>query len=199
MRPAVKRRLVTLAAAASLLLCIAAWLSLALAGCADGAASEQKPSVTESQVQHCPITVSGSCSGYFGPKPSGWYLSVNSAGEAELTLQAGKDTRRRFQVSPEQQRALQKAILDEKFFELSEHYGDLVPDGTTRTLTICVCDMVKTIHVHYLMNGGKGDPSTLREAARALRVLMLVRSWITDADAVDHTQYDQKFLDAAGR
>jgi hypothetical protein len=178
---------------------VVAALCVALCSCTNAPAAEEKPAVTEWQVQHCPTTVSGSCLGYFGPKPSGWYLSVNSAGEAELTLQDGKDTRRQFRVSPEQQRALQKAILDEKFFELSEDYGDLVVDGSTRTLTICVGQMVKTVQVHYLMNGGKGDPATLREPARALRVVMLVRSWISDPDAIDLTKYDQKVLDAAGR
>lgn len=174
-------------------------LCFALSGCADAMGEERKPTVTEWQVQHYPITVSASCLGYFGPKPSGWYLSVNSAGQGELTLQDGKDTRRLFKVSPEQLRAIQKAILDEKFFDLSEDYGDLVVDGSTRTLTICVGQLVKTVRVHYLMNGGKGDPATLREAVRALRVIMLVRSWISDTDAIDLTQYDQKVIDAAGR
>jgi hypothetical protein len=178
---------------------VVAALCLVVSSCTNASADEQKPAVTERQVQHCPITMSGSCLGYFGRKPCGWYLSVNSAGEAELTLQDGQNTRRQFKVSPEQQRALQKAILDEKFFDLSEDHGDLVVDGSTRTLTICVGHMVKTVRVHYLMNGGKGDAATLREPARALRLLMLVRSWIVDPDAVDLTKYDQKVLDAAGR
>src|SRR4051794_35679089 len=91
---------------------VVAALCFPLSSCTGGGAGERKPAVTEWQVQHFPITVCGSCLGHFGPKPSGWFLSVNSAGEAELMLQDGNDTRRRFQVSSEQQRALQKAALD---------------------------------------------------------------------------------------
>lgn len=173
-------------------------LCFSFSGCTNLTAGEH-PTATDWQVQHCPITVSGSCRGYFPHSVSGWYLSVNSAGEAELTLEDAKDTRRRFQVSPEQQRAFQKAILDEKFFDLPNDFGDWIVDGGVRTLTVCVGQMTKTIQVGSLMNGGKGDPAKLREAAHALRVLMLVRSWFSDPNAVDLTNEDQEVLVAAGQ
>lgn len=173
-------------------------LGVVLCSCAQEGTGDAKIAVTEYQVQHCPITISATCLGNFA-KGSSWYLSVNSAGQAEVALLGVKNTRRQFQVPADQWRALQNAVLDERFFELADDYGDLVVDGSTRTLTISVGHLTKTVRVHYLMHHARNDTSKLRESSRALRVMMLIRAWISDDDAVDLTPYDQRVLEAAGR
>ena len=140
----------------------------------------------EYQLEQLPLTLSAACLGFFD-KPSGWFLSVNSAGEAELTLM--DDTKRRFSLRPEDWRAFRDAVRDQRFFEMADDYGnDRVIDGSTRTLTVSLGHMTKTVRVHHL-------DSTKDVAAKpAVRMLMLVRGWFADADAVDFTPYDKRFL-----
>ena len=38
-------------------------------------------------------------------------------------------------------------------FELADEYGERVPDGSTRTLTVTAGDVTKTVRVRFLMIG----------------------------------------------
>lgn len=171
-----------------------AWTLLTATGFA--AESPRKPVVTPAQVENAPLTIAVSTVGRFA-KGSSWHLSVNSAGQAELTIETYPNrTVRRFEVSKEQIAAFRKALLDERFFELAPDYGEQVPDGSTRTVTIVVGSHANTVKVHFLGNWVRGDKSKLQEPSRAVRLLVMVRGWFDDAEAVDLGKYDKLVLDA---
>lgn len=144
-----------------------------------------------------PLTLTASTSGDFAEGDS-WYLSMNSAGQAELTIQAYPDAiRRQFVVSPQQRAALCETIESESFFDLAEEYGELVPDGSTQTLTITLGEHTRSIKVYYLMNWvDPTDREKLEEPDRALRILILTREWFVDPEAVNLSPYNQIVIDA---
>ena len=89
-----------------------------------------------------------------------------------------------------------KLLSEVAFFELDNEYGQIVPDGSMDTLTVVQGDRVKSVKVHFLMNWvNAGDQAKLREPARAVRLLMLVRGWFDDPQAVDQREYDQRVLE----
>lgn len=144
-----------------------------------------------------PLTISVSTVGNFAEGNS-WHLSVNSAGQAELTIDTSpKPTRKQFQVSKAQWAEFRKALADGRFFELKADYGDLVPGGSERSVTVTAGRHAHTVKVNYLMNWANRDKPKVREPSRAVRLLVLVRSWFDEAEAVDLRRYDQKVLDAA--
>jgi hypothetical protein len=135
--------------------------------------------------------VSASCVGYFSGT---WYLSVNSAREAEITITGRQSKQRRFTLTTEQWAAFRQALENERFFWLADDYGnDAVVDGSTTTLTVALGGATKTVRYHDLGMPGDSTP----EVARALRVLHLVRGWFSDPEAVDLRPYEQPVIDAA--
>ncbi len=143
-----------------------------------------------------PISVVASCDGYFGPGGS-WYLSVNSAGQAELT-KLYTDERRAFTIPPDDWAAFRKSLADEKFFELEDAFGDPhVLDSSTTTVTIVAGKWVKTVRTHYL--DARVPEHTTPEVARALRINGMVRGWFEDGQAADLRPYHQKIIEAAQR
>jgi hypothetical protein len=133
--------------------------------------------------------------GWFS-KGSSWRLEVNPDGSARLRIQDFRFPKdRRFKVAPEQLAQLRKAIVSERFFDLDNDYGDRVPDGSTRTLTIGYGKQRKTVRFHFLtpaFGGGKKVP----EMQRALRVWNTVRAWFSDAEAVDDRPYQKDIMNA---
>jgi hypothetical protein len=159
-------------------------------------ASAGRPQRAQYQLQNDPLTISASSIGRFANGHS-WYLSVNSAGRAEITIDTfPKRTRREFQVPKEDLVALRKALVEERFFDLADEYGEHVPDGSTNTLTITAGDLTKTVRIRFLMNWVQSDRARLREPSRAVRIMVLIRGWFSDAEAVDLRRYDQRVLDA---
>ena len=114
-----------------------------------------------------PTTVSASCVGH-SPSRFSWYLSVNSAREAELTVVAvPKNTRRRFQVPKAKLAEFSKTLHSERFFELAPLYGRRVPDGSSRTIAVTVGETTKVVRLDYLSNEVDKDAALLRDACRA--------------------------------
>lgn len=176
-------------------LSLAVLLVLGSGLCAYGQA--QPAPLSEHMLRNAPMTIAMSTFGRFA-KGELWYLSVNSAGQAELTIGLGTDTvRRTFTVPAAQLEEFRKAIGEQRFMELQPEYGQIVPDGSTTTVTITVGQATRSVKVHYLMNWVRSEPERLREPARAVRVAMLLRGWFDDAQAVDLRAYQQKVLDAA--
>ena len=150
------------------------------------------------KVRTAPLTLAASCEGRFSRGES-WRLSVNSSGQAEITISTHpRPTRRQFQIPAPQWAALRKSLEDERFFELADAYGEQVPDGSTTTLTVTAGEMTKTVRLRYLMNYVRNEKAKLREPARALRVQMLIRGWFTDAEAVDLRPNERRVIEAAG-
>lgn len=173
---------------ASLLLAL---LVLAVVGLLT-ARGQEKPSGAKAHAEYGPITVAAHCVGDFS-RGRGWYLSVNSAGQAELTISGRAPIQ--FQVPQDQWNAFRTALVEERFFELADEYGEHVPDGSSRTLTVTAGDVTKTVRLHFLNQ--IQERTEIVEVARALRLVMAVRGWISDAEAVDLRPYDQRVLDAA--
>ena len=159
-------------------------------------ASASRPQRAQYQLQNDPLTISASSIGRFANGHS-WYLSVNSAGRAEITINTYPErTRREFQVPNEQLDTLRAVLLQERFFDLGDEYGERVPDGSTDTLTITAGDVTKTVRIRFLMNWVQSDRARLREPSRAVRIMVLIRGWFSDAEAVDLRPYDRRVLDA---
>lgn len=153
-------------------------------------------SVPEAKLRQAPLTIASSTVGRFS-KGYSWYLSVNSAGQAQLTIDTSPTpVRRTFVVSSEQLAELRKVLLDERFFELKEEYGEVVPDGSIRTVTVTVGDETRSVRLHFLMNWAQNDRTKLREPCRAVRVGLVIRKWFDDAEAVDLRKYDKIILEA---
>jgi hypothetical protein len=145
-----------------------------------------------------PLTVAVSNVGNFA-KGGPWYLSVNSAGKAELTIEPGigqpKRIQRQFDVTQDQLAEFRKALDREKFFDLAEEYGQRVPDGSIQTLTVVRGGRAKSIKLQFLMNWVvANDKEKLRDPSRAIRLLVLISGWINDSEINDPKFY-QRVLD----
>src|SRR5437763_754300 len=95
-----------------------------------------------------PVTVSVSTVGQFA-KGYSWDLSVNSAGQAELTTYGPKTTKKQFQVPREQWAEFRKALADGRFFDLKGEYGGRVPSGSKRSITVTAGRRTHTVKVHF--------------------------------------------------
>jgi hypothetical protein len=145
-----------------------------------------------------PISLKASTTGRFGE--GSWHLSVSSSGQAHLMIDTyPKPKTREFNISPEQINQLAEIAERERFFALKADYGELVPDGSTDTITIVRGDETHTVSIHFLMNWVHSAPSKLKEPARAVRVFQVVRGWFDDKDAVNLKKYDDMVLEAAGK
>jgi hypothetical protein len=145
-----------------------------------------------------PITIS-MYEGGGGLISGDWNLSVNSAGEAQLTVfSQPTDKTVNTKVSSDQLDKLRQLLVRERFFELDDDYGEIVLDSGLQAITVTVGEFSKTVRIHYLMNWVNHEPAKLRDPARAVRVGMAIRDWFDDPDAVDSRAYDQKVLDVVG-
>ncbi len=152
--------------------------------------------VEDNAADEAPLSIAASTVGRFA-KGHSWHLSMNSAGQAELTIKTHpKPIRRRFQVTPEQMRAFRKEVARERFFDLGNEYGQHVPDGSTDTITVIIGDRVKTVKTHFLMNWVHGDVAKLVEPCRVVRIQGMIRGWFQDVEAVDLREYDQMVIKA---
>lgn len=154
---------------------------------------QRRPS--DDWILQAPITISASESGDFAVGES-WDLSVNSAGEAQLTV-GWQDTTQSLKISEQQLSELRKALIRERFFELDFQQGQNVSHGSTETLTIALPGYAKTVELKFLMNWANDEKHKLAQPARAVRVWMLIRNWFQHPQAADLRKYDQRVLDAA--
>jgi hypothetical protein len=158
---------------------------------------------SESELKDVPLTIVASDVGSFGGGIYSWSLSVNSAGQAELTIETRpKRTSKRFDVPKERMDEFRKALIEERFFELEREYGEVVPDGSTQTITVVTGQRIwlvdphsSTVQIHYLWNW-RDDKAKLREPSRAVRLMVMVRGWFVDERAVDHRKWDEMVLAA---
>ena len=144
------------------------------------------------------LTVAASTVGSFSQGHS-WHLKVAADGQATLTVETRPARLKRFRVSRAELSVLRRALISERFFDLSDDYGQDVPDGSTDTLTITLGQRAKSVRIHFLMNWVHYDPARLVEPSRAVRVFQVIRAWIDDPDAVDLRRYDQMVIDAVKR
>ncbi len=128
-----------------------------------------------------------------------WDLTVTPDRHATLVTSSyrGKATRT-FVISRGQWRALHQSLLRERFFDLAGSYGDHTPEEVERRLSVTMDGQSKTVRLHTLDPGSPTlDAEELRAAARALRILSLIRSWVRGSNVIDMRPADQRVLDAA--
>jgi hypothetical protein len=93
---------------------------------------------------------------------------------------------------------LSHLVESEGFFQLSDTYGQRVPGGSTKAITIRQNGVSKTVATHFLMNWVHSeDPvnqKKLQEAARPVRILQCVREWFAHPKAVDLSRYRKMVL-----
>lgn len=160
-------------------------------------ASGQSPAKVEALPKtEAPLTLRASTVGRFGQGHS-WHLNVDSASQAELRIETYPVIVKRFQITAGQMAEFRKALADERFFELGPEYGDLVVDGSVRSLDVTVGPSTHSVKVHFLMNWVHADRAKLREPSRAVRLLVMIRGWFSEPEAVDLRKYDKIVLDAA--
>jgi hypothetical protein len=129
-----------------------------------------------------------------------WYAAVDFTGNGlvEVRNLMSKD-RGEFNVSDSQLAAFRETLIADRFFDLPNEVGDLVPDGSTESITVVVGEYSKTVHIHYLGNLANPSPQTSYrgpqlEAARAVRVWLLARSWFNHPGAFDGRKYARRML-----
>jgi hypothetical protein len=157
--------------------------------------NNEKIAPNRAQLERAPLTIAVSTEGDFGTGRS-WYLSVNSARQAELTIMTSNRICKKFEVTKEQLEEFRKALLDARFFELDREYGEHVEDGSERAVTVTAGRFTNTVRVNFLMNWVHNDKAKLRDPSRVVRLLVLLRGWLAEAEAVDLRKYDQMVLDA---
>jgi hypothetical protein len=142
-----------------------------------------------------PMTISASNVGRFSHRYS-WYLSVNSAGHAKLTIATmPQKTILEFNVKSKDLLTLRDEIATQKFFDLQNQYGELVPDGSASTITITIGQTTKTVRLDYIKNATqKGNKNALHEIQRAIRVSQIIRGWFDDPRAFDSRPYEIELL-----
>jgi len=123
-----------------------------------------------------------------------WDLCVNADGEGLLLISSPDNARVEFQVSEEQMAELHEALLYENFFELGDSYGQHVPDGNTRLITITAGEHTKSVKLLFLGNTGSQDSNLLQDAQRVVRLWQLIRGWVEHPQAVNFGPYDEQFL-----
>lgn len=146
-----------------------------------------------------PFTISLDNEGRFA-EGSGWRLDVGSDSNAALEIRTfPKSTIRTFKLDSEQITELRAVLANERFFELDNEYGELVPDGSTQTISVQCGNTEKTVRLHFLMNWVHYNPRKLVEPSRAVRIWMHVRKCFDDEDAVNLGRYDQMVVDAVAK
>jgi hypothetical protein len=157
----------------------------------------RQPTATD-EIRNDPLTIAVGTNNRFAERS--WFLSVNSSGRAVLTVgTASSKTRHLFEVVPEQLAKLRAALLDERFFDLAAEYGKLASDGTTHAITITAGGKTQTVRLHCLGNVINQDEAHKKEAARAVRVLLVIHGWFNNPNLVNLRPYYEDILrDAEG-
>jgi len=135
----------------------------------------------ESQIENRPITISVSEIGLFA-QGSPWYLSINSAGQGELTLLSfPKWIKQKFEVSEKNWLVVRDTLRNEQFFQLADEQGARFPDFPITTISVTVGDLNKTIKFYSLIAPGN-DQNKRRQIERTHRIFKMFRSWIDHPD-----------------
>jgi hypothetical protein len=154
------------------------------------------PEVADSILEHVPLTIVFDKViefPAFNGRPYGWCWSINSAGQAELTisttaiegkfkLMRPKSIRKELRLSADQMASIRKALRDARFFQLNKEYGPVYVHGGRSTLTVVAGRLSKS--VTYCSSWGwasyfKEKRAEFRKAAPAIRL------WLKICEAVD--------------
>lgn len=131
-----------------------------------------------------PLTLSMSVEGRF-VKGCSWDLSVNSARQAELTVYAPLNTKRKkFIITKEQFDKLRETLADSRFFELDPRHGMVVPDGSSISLVVSIgrfSNAVSILYVKDILKSGNVD----RDLVTSATVCRFMSRFVEDESAFD--------------
>jgi hypothetical protein len=142
-----------------------------------------------------PITISASEVGRFA-KGKSWYLSVNSVGQATVTIDGDLNHAKQFTVTPEQLAGIRQAAQFLDFFLLDGDYGEFSMNGDLRTMTVSIGKYSNTVRIHSFKNIDLSDRTKL------LRLMPVINSWnkirelVTFPEAADSRSEDQLLSNA---
>jgi hypothetical protein len=120
--------------------------------------------------------------------PYSWIWSINSAGQGERTIcffpkitGPGPDAKReKFTLSPERMNAIRKALHEEQFFAMKDHYGPIFIHGSWSTLTVTARQWTKAVRFYstpsWAAEPNREDLSGLTSASRV---------WLAVCEGVD--------------
>lgn len=117
-----------------------------------------------------PVTISASEVGRF-TKGKSWYLSVNSTGQATVTIDGDLKHAKQFMLTPEQLAGIRQATQFLDFFMLDGDFGELTWNGNVRTMTVSIGKHTNTVRIHSFKNIDLSDRSAL------LRLMPVVNAW----------------------
>jgi hypothetical protein len=182
----------------SLLLCVILAARVAVVRSAATGSTEQEPRPTPATadfiLEDAPLTIVFSKvteAAVFNGQPNGWCWSINSAGQAELTvsitpnvakLTSSKAIRKELKLSVQQMAAIRKSLRDGRFFHLKGDYGPCIIHGGWTTLTVVAGLLTKSVRFHSSwawVSDLKRERAALVEAAPAVRI------WLKVCEVVD--------------
>lgn len=189
-----------------LLLCLGSLFSASVLCIADSGEDDKSTQSVDSDMRGIfkqrilerQMTVAFSVNGRFAVgKP--WNLSINSAGQAELTITTRPDESRvQLQIDKDKLAELRKAMLEESLFTLENEYGHETPSGHRIAMTIVVGDLAKTINFRNMnLPPPDADRNKIRESARALRIAKVILSMVNDERAVNLRAYFESVIKSA--
>ena len=137
-----------------------------------------------------PITICVSSTPGFSNKCK-WYMSVNSAGSAELTIATpDRFVRREFKIHPTKLDELHKAVIESEYFDLQRAVlgVDLI-DGASDSITVIRGTKAKTVDVRRF--GSRNiAPDELRDVKNVLNILSKMRALFDDESAADCRKFE---------
>lgn len=142
-----------------------------------------------------PITISASEVGRFA-KGKSWYLSVNSVGQATVTLDGDLKHANKFTVTPEQLAGIRQTTQFLDFFMLDGDFGEVTWIGNVRTMTISIGKYTNTVRIHSFKNIDLLDRTALLQQMPAINVWNKIRELIPVPEAADSRSEDQVLIDA---
>lgn len=152
------------------------------------ASSEETASIapTAESVLEAPLTLASSLVGNMFVEGHSWYLSVNSDGQACLTIEKLPELPTcTYKINRNQLLTLRRTLIDNRFFDLRQQYGDYVVEGSEMALAITVGSLTHSVTLNHLPSRiASGTKSELGEIIRAIEIFQVVESWVSDPRAV---------------
>ncbi len=126
------------------------------------------PEVADSILEHVPLTIVFDKvieSPAFNGRPYGWCWSINSGGQAELTISTTaiegkfklmrlKSIRKELRLTVDQMASIRKALRDARFFQLNKEYGPVYVHGGWSTLTVVAGRLSKSVTLLLILGLG---------------------------------------------
>lgn len=119
-----------------------------------------------------------------------WSIQIDGNGNAHLSLHGTKTSERDIKISPERLSEFKECLDQEKYFDLPEQVGLVVPSGGKRRLVIRLRGKEHSVTINYL-NLKELKDVEIPTARRAARIWASLRGLFDDRDAFDIRPYEE--------